>query len=99
LGVGAFFGVVFLAIVKVFGANKGKGFETSKLGKAAKAIFAVLAVLIAGAATPVRRPLREDEERVEVGLDRARRGWTLFVGPPMMIQCIGRPNSHAGLAW
>lgn len=51
LGVGAFVAAVFLGVVRRFGRNRGEGFETSKLGREATAIIAVLIVLIAGAAT------------------------------------------------
>src|SRR5438874_10223071 len=53
LGVGAFIASLFFGIVKHFGRAKGRGFETSQLGKEATAIIAVLIILISGGVTVV----------------------------------------------
>jgi hypothetical protein len=53
LGVGAFLALIFFGIVKQFGTEPGKGIETSRLGREATAIIAVLIVLLGGAITIV----------------------------------------------
>jgi len=47
LGVGAFVAALFYGVVQRFGRREGEGFQTSKLGKRATAIIAVLIVVIA----------------------------------------------------
>lgn len=82
LGVGAFVAALFYGVVRHFGRRKGEGFETSKLGKEATAIIAVLIVLIAGGATitalvlyvPRDAPLSASHVLPPEAL-RAKEGW------------------------
>lgn len=51
LGVGAFLAAIFYGVVRQFGRKPGEGFQTSKLGRQATAIIAVLIVILFGAIT------------------------------------------------
>jgi hypothetical protein len=51
LGVGAFIAALFFGVIKHFGRAEGKGFRTSRLGKEATGIIAVLIILIFGGIT------------------------------------------------
>jgi hypothetical protein len=53
LGVGAFVAALFYSVVKQFGRAEGEGFQTTRIGKEATAIIAVLIVLIFGGVTVV----------------------------------------------
>lgn len=64
LGVGAFIAALFYMVVKQFGREKGKGFETSKIGREATAILAVLIILIFGGITVLALVLYSPKESV-----------------------------------
>lgn|SRR5574337_103447 len=51
LGVGAFIAFLFYLVIKQYGQHSGQGFQTTRLGKEATAIIAVLIILIFGGIT------------------------------------------------
>jgi hypothetical protein len=93
LGVGAFLALVFYGIVRQFGAKKGKGIETSRLGAEATAIIAVLILLIGGAITIVGLVLyapRAEAARIPTDPQEEPTAYSRFRSPLTREQLIKR---------